>query len=282
MVREHPKRLAMGAAAVVTALGLCAIPGMPAALALLLVVGAVGFGFFQLYAAYAMTSPAPVPADEAKPERKEALTPKPGSATRTVKTSSSPKPEAPRVAKKKQADPSATALAPRTQAKSFKVKAAAPQVQAASGVSGRLTTESAVARRCRAMSKVGEWGDTPEIIALGREFGRTVHIVTSTHTQTLEIANAPKPDVFLYFNGKNHYDGFQDGQIKKVPGDGNCLFHAFGMQVKVDDVTARERAVKWLEANEKTIVTSGATVEAECTYSNIDLLESHTFSQFDV
>jgi hypothetical protein len=276
MVRQHPKRLAMGAAAVVAALGLCAIPGMPAALALFLVVGAVGFGIFQLYVAYATTLPAPVPIEQANPTHKETPTPKTKIATQTAKTFISPQPETPRASHKKRVDSSSRASALAVNKKPqhvepLKVKATSQPIQATPAVSNRLITESAVSRRCRAMSRLGEWGDTPEFIALGAVFGRITHVVHPTYTLTFDTANVRGPDVYLYYNGVNHYDGFQNGQVKKVAGDGNCLFRSFGMQVDVDHAIARDLAVAWLKSNEKTTRESGMTIEEECEQANLDL-----------
>jgi hypothetical protein len=276
VVRQHPKRLALGAAAVVTALGLCAIPGMPAALALFLVAGAIGFGLFQLYMAYAATPPALAQAAEVIPTSKQASAPKAKSATQTAKTSKLPQPSAPKASHKRRAEPLSKPLAAENQGRShhgqvLKVKAAARPVEAVLGVPDRSVTESAVSRRCRAMSKLGEWGDIPEIIALGKAFGRNIHIENPTFNQHMKVNNPQGSDVYLKYNGANHYDAIQNGRVLKIIGDGNCLFRAFAIQVETGHAIARSRAVAWLRANEQTDTEGGLTIEKMCETVNSDL-----------
>jgi hypothetical protein len=272
-IKLNPKRALLAAGGLTLACGLCAIPGAPAIIVGLLLIGGFSFAAYQLYQAAAKPSPQDI--QQTVPASKSTGKPKPATGRSSPKSNFPIEKTTQRLTIPRPTPPAKT-KAP-TLPHQAKVKPAALQTEALPVIDPRL------ASRCNEMSRPGTYGDYPEIIALSQVLGWNIYVYSIQNGRkeaasgimscvTQALASHPHGgDIHLIHRNHgassnlNHYDRFRvkpdsmelsqnewDTPERRVTvqGDGNCLFRAVAEVAGVSHEKARADAVGWMRLNE--------------------------------
>jgi hypothetical protein len=259
LLKSNPKRTLLAVGGLALSLGLCAIPGAPALIIGLLLVGGALFAVYQMYQA-AVGSAAAQPMPTAPTLSQKASEP-PKALVKPIKST-------PNLTVPKLVQPKAPAPV-RSKIKPFLAE------------NGNVTAdEQALAARCVRMAKPTTYGGVPELVALSNVLGRTIHVYSSQEgvnlrgSGRLESFFKTSPvairgsDIHLIHRNHgatsnlNHYDLFivtprehylsreawdNDDCRLQIPGDGNCLFRAVAEAVGSNHQALRAAAVKWIK-----------------------------------